>query len=121
MSRSFRAILGVTALSALLYWAFAAEPELVICDEITAALDVSVQASVLELLTELREARQTSYVFVSHDLAVVQSLSDSVAVLRHGRVCEYGCVKQVYANPAHDYTKALFDAVLEPRAMRKHG
>ena len=94
--------------------AFAAEPEIVLCDEITSALDVSVQASVLELLAELKLSKQTSYVFVGHDLAVVQQLSDQVMVLRHGRVCEAGLVDEVYANPQSDYTKTLFDAVLEP-------
>ena len=96
--------------------AFAAEPEIVLCDEITSALDVSVQASVLELLADLKEAQQTSYVFVAHDLAVVQQLSDKVMVLREGRVCEAGPVDRIYAQPEHDYTKSLFDAVLEPVA-----
>lgn len=97
--------------------AFAAEPEIVLCDEITSALDVSVQASVLELLAELKVEKQTSYVFVGHDLAVVQQLSDQVMVLRHGRVCEAGPVDEVYATPKSDYTKTLFDAVLEPDAI----
>lgn len=68
----------------------------------------------LELLADLKQQKQTSYVFVGHDLAVVQQLSDQVMVLRHGRVCEAGPVDQVYANPQSDYTKTLFDAVLEP-------
>ncbi|MEM7734058.1 MAG: ATP-binding cassette domain-containing protein, partial [Pseudomonadota bacterium] len=94
--------------------AFAAEPEIVLCDEITSALDVSVQASVLDLLAELKKEKQTSYVFVGHDLAVVQQLSDQVMVLRNGRVCEAGPVDQVYGAPQSDYTKTLFDAILEP-------
>ncbi|MEO0893850.1 MAG: ABC transporter ATP-binding protein [Pseudomonadota bacterium] len=96
--------------------AFAAEPEIVLCDEITSALDVSVQASVLELLADLKAQKQTSYVFVGHDLAVVQQLSDQVMVLQNGRICEAGPVDQVYATPKSDYTKMLFDAVLEPGA-----
>ena len=96
--------------------AFAAEPEIVLCDEITSALDVSVQASVLDLLAELRAEKQTSYVFVGHDLAVVQQLSDQVMVLQNGRIREAGPVDQVYATPKSDYTKMLFDAVLEPGA-----
>ena len=94
--------------------AFAAEPEIVLCDEVTSALDVSVQSSVLELLEDLKREKQTTYVFVSHDLAVVQSLADQVVVLKQGQVCEQGPVAQVYGNPSHDYTKMLFDAVLEP-------
>jgi peptide/nickel transport system ATP-binding protein len=94
--------------------AFAAEPEIVLCDEITSALDVSVQASVLELLADLRKEKQTSYVFVAHDLAVVQQLADQVMVLRQGRICEAGSVDQIYAAPEHAYTRELFDAVLEP-------
>ncbi|MEM8536750.1 MAG: ATP-binding cassette domain-containing protein, partial [Pseudomonadota bacterium] len=94
--------------------AFAAEPEIVLCDEITSALDVSVQATVLELLQDLKRERGTSYIFVSHDLAVVQALSDKVMVLQHGRVCEAGRVADVYGDPQHSYTRKLFDAVLEP-------
>lgn len=94
--------------------AFAAEPDIVLCDEITSALDVSVQATVLELLTNLKRERQTTYVFVSHDLAVVQDLADQVVVLKAGRICESGPVEQVYSAPQHDYTKRLFEAVLDP-------
>ncbi|MEM7599521.1 MAG: ABC transporter ATP-binding protein [Pseudomonadota bacterium] len=94
--------------------AFAAEPEIVLCDEITSALDVSVQASVLELLADLKAQKQTSYVFVGHDLAVVQQLSDQVMVLQNGRIREAGPVDQIYSAPKSDYTKMLFDAVLEP-------
>ena len=94
--------------------AFAAEPELVLCDEVTSALDVSVQAAVLTLLNDLRNEQGTTYVFVSHDLAVVRALSDRVAVLYQGRLCEIGPAKQVYAQPTHPYTQALLGAVLEP-------
>lgn len=94
--------------------AFAAEPELVLCDEITSALDVSVQAAVLELLDDLRRDRGTSYIFVSHDLAVVKALSDRVAVLYQGRLCEIGPTAAVYGAVAHPYTEVLLGAVLEP-------
>jgi len=94
--------------------AFAAQPDLVLCDEITSALDVSVQAAVLELLDDLRRENNTSYVFVSHDLAVVRVLSDRVAVLYQGRLCEIGRTKDVYGDPSHPYTKVLLGAVLEP-------
>ncbi len=94
--------------------AFAAEPELVLCDEITSALDVSVQAAVLELLDDLRREKGTSYIFVSHDLAVVKALSDRVAVLYQGRLCEIGPTADVYGPVAHPYTEVLLGAVLEP-------
>ena len=94
--------------------AFAADPELVLCDEVTSALDVSVQAAVLELLNELKEKHGTTYIFVSHDLAVVKVLSDRVAVLYQGRLCEIGPSNQVYASPSHPYTEVLLGAVLEP-------
>ena len=94
--------------------AFAAKPDLVLCDEITSALDVSVQAAVLGLLDDLRRKQGTAYIFVSHDLAVVRALSDRVAVLYQGRLCEIGPVASVYDRPAHPYTKVLLEAVLEP-------
>lgn len=94
--------------------AFAAQPELVLCDEITSALDVSVQAAVLELLDDLRRDNDTSYIFVSHDLAVVRALSDRVAVLYQGRLCELGGTQDVYGPVSHPYTEVLLGAVLEP-------
>ena len=94
--------------------AFAAKPELVLCDEVTSALDVSVQAAVLDLLTQLQADRGTSYVLVSHDLAVVRAMADRVAVLYQGRLCETGPAKNVYRLPSHPYTEVLLGAVLEP-------
>ena len=94
--------------------AFAADPEVVLCDEVTSALDVSVQAAVLDLLNALKERQGTTYVFVSHDLAVVKALSDRVAVLYQGRLCEIGPSEQVYATPSHPYSEVLLGAVLEP-------
>jgi peptide/nickel transport system ATP-binding protein len=94
--------------------AFAAEPDLVLCDEITSALDVSVQAAVLDLIETLRREKNTTIVFVSHDLAVVRSVADKIAVLYQGRLCEMGPVADVYANPSHPYTQALLGATLEP-------
>jgi len=94
--------------------AFAAEPDLVLCDEVTSALDVSVQAAVLELLTELQADRGTTYIFVSHDLSVVRAVADRVAVLYQGRLCEIGPSAQVYDLPSHPYTETLLGAVLEP-------
>ena len=94
--------------------AFAAEPELVLCDEVTSALDVSVQAAVLHLLTQLQVDHGTTYIFVSHDLAVVRALADRVAVLYQGRLCEMGPSESVYRSPSHPYTEVLLGAVLEP-------
>ena len=94
--------------------AFAAEPELVLCDEVTSALDVSVQAAVLDLLFQLQTDQRTTYVFVSHDLAVVRVLADRVAVLYQGRFCEMGPSKTVYRFPSHPYTEVLLGAALEP-------
>jgi len=94
--------------------AFAAEPDLVLCDEVTSALDVSVQAAVLDLLNDLKATQGTTYVFVSHDLAVVRALSDRVAVLYQGRLCELGPSADVYSTPSHPYTEVLLGAVLEP-------
>ena len=94
--------------------AFAANPEVVLCDEVTSALDVSVQAAVLGLLNDLKRDKGCTYLFVSHDLAVVRALSDRVAVLYQGRLCEIGPVAEVYASPSHPYTNVLLGAVLEP-------
>ena len=94
--------------------AFAAGPEIVLCDEITSALDVSVQAAVLDLLNDLKAAHKTAFVFVSHDLTVVRALSDRVAVLYQGRICEFGPAAAVYGAPSHPYTAVLLNAVLTP-------
>ena len=94
--------------------AFIAEPELVLCDEVTSALDVSVQAAVLGLLNRLQREFGTTYIFVSHDLAVVRALADRVALLYQGRLCEIGPVADVYSLPSHPYTEVLLGAVLEP-------
>lgn len=96
--------------------AFAAGPEIVLCDEITSALDVSVQAAVLELLNDLKRVHGTAFVFVSHDLAIVRVLADRVAVLYQGRLCEIGPTAAVYRAPSHPYTSVLLNAVLEPDA-----
>lgn len=94
--------------------AFAAQPDLVLCDEVTSALDVSVQAAVLELLQNLKQERGTAYLMVSHDLAVVRSMADQVAVLYQGRLCEVGPAAAVYGPLSHPYTQVLRGAILEP-------
>ena len=94
--------------------AFAAQPILALCDEVTSALDVSVQAAVLELLSKLQQENGVAYLFVSHDLATVRAIADRVLVLYQGRICEIGPVDAVYKPAFHPYTEALMEAVLEP-------
>ncbi|MEM8862764.1 MAG: ATP-binding cassette domain-containing protein, partial [Chloroflexota bacterium] len=94
--------------------AFAAEPEVVLCDEVTSALDVSVQSAVLDLLRELQDEDGVTYIFITHDLAVVREFADRVAVLYQGRLCEVGTVEEIYTPPFHPYTQKLLSAVLEP-------
>lgn len=91
--------------------AFAAEPDVILCDEVTSALDVSVQASVLALIHDLCHARGTSCLFVAHDLAVVAALCDRVAVLHRGRIVEDGPARSVCSTPEHSYTRSLIAAV----------
>jgi peptide/nickel transport system ATP-binding protein len=91
--------------------AFAGDPEIVVCDEPTSALDVSVQAAILNLLAELQTADRTAYIFISHDLAVVQYLADRIAVMYLGRIMEVGKTSDVFSGPNHPYTEALLSAV----------
>jgi peptide/nickel transport system ATP-binding protein len=90
--------------------ALAAEPELLICDEITSALDVAVQASLLELLRELRASARMSMLFVTHDLAVVRTISDAVLVMSDGSIRERGDRETIFTAPADEYTRRLLDA-----------
>jgi ABC-type oligopeptide transport system ATPase subunit len=85
----------------------AAEPEILVLDEAVAALDVSIQAQILNLLADLRTALAVTYVFVTHDLAVVRQVADRVLVLHRGKIVEEGTVTKVLDSPEHDYTKRL--------------
>ena len=94
--------------------AFATNPDLIVCDEPVSALDVSVQAAILNLLGELQLRDHTAYLFISHDMSVVRYLADRVAVLYLGRICETGPVERVFAPPHHPYTEALLSAIPVP-------
>ncbi len=87
--------------------ALVVEPEFIVCDEATSALDVSVQASILNLLKELQKEMNLTYLFITHDLSVVEYLSDRVAVMYLGQIMDYGETKEIFDNPKHPYTKAL--------------
>ena len=91
--------------------ALAVEPKLIVCDEPTSALDVSVQAQIIELLKNLQKEQGVSYLFITHNLAVVAEIADEVAVMYKGKIVEHGSVEQVLNQPLHSYTKTLLDAV----------
>jgi peptide/nickel transport system ATP-binding protein len=93
--------------------ALAAQPEFIICDESVSALDVSVQAQVLNLLKDLQREHHLTYIFISHDLSVVKFMSDMMAVMNEGRIVEFGPSDDVYAHPRDEYTQRLIAAIPE--------
>ena len=92
--------------------ALAVSPDILICDEATSALDVTVQKQILELLTELKQKENLSFILICHDLALVQAFCDKVLVLYHGKTVEYGTPDDIINHPKMDYTKRLIDSVL---------
>jgi oligopeptide transport system ATP-binding protein len=101
--------------------ALALNPRLIVCDEPVSALDVSIQAQILNLLKDLQIEFGLTYLFVAHDLAVVRGMSDQIAVMNRGQIVEYGPAEKVYTNPEDEYSQALLAAVPvpDPRRMRE--
>jgi peptide/nickel transport system ATP-binding protein/oligopeptide transport system ATP-binding protein len=91
--------------------ALCVDPELIVCDEAVSALDVSIQAQVLELLMRLKKERNLTYIFITHDLSVTEYLCDRIAVMYLGRIVELAYTEDLYANPLHPYTQALLSAI----------
>jgi oligopeptide/dipeptide ABC transporter ATP-binding protein len=100
--------------------ALALNPRLLIADEPVSALDVSVRSQVLNLMVKLQRERNLTYIFISHDLSVVEHISDSIAIMYLGRIMEKGPADRVFAHPAHPYTRALLEAIPVPDPDRRH-
>ena len=99
--------------------ALACSPKIIIADEPTTALDVTIQAQIINLLKELQEKYRLTYLFISHDLSVVEYISDTVGVMYLGNLVEYGTTADIFRNPLHPYTEALFSAIPVPDPKAK--
>jgi len=100
--------------------ALATNPKLIVCDEPISSLDLTIQAQILSLLATLKERFNLSYLFISHDLRVIESVSDDVMVMYLGKVVEFASTEELYSSPIHPYTEALFSAIaVEPQQMGK--
>ncbi len=99
--------------------ALAVNPRLVVCDEPVSALDVSIQAQIINLLKNLQQKRNLAYLFISHDLSVVKFISDKIGVMYLGAMMEFGAKADIFGNPLHPYTKALFSAIPNPNPDKK--
>jgi ABC-type oligopeptide transport system ATPase subunit len=99
--------------------ALALKPDFIVCDEPTSALDVSVQAQILNLLSDLQKELGLSYLFISHDMAVINQMCNRIAVMYRGKIVEAGPRHDIINNPQHAYTQSLLSAVPEPDPRRK--
>lgn len=99
--------------------ALTVNPKLVVCDEPVSALDVSIQAQIINLLKRLQSTKGFTYLFISHDLSVVKYISDRIGVMYLGSMVEFGDKKSIFDNPLHPYTQALFSAVPNPESRRQ--